>query len=106
MLKNFSNFLNKRFPILKVATEFLLQSQVEMVYALTTLYNFICLYLGKEDIFEQTDLAGTDRSGVWKFSSYGTYKSISNKHKTGCNGRVYVVDYQRYIAYQGLQCTR
>ena len=48
----------KKFPILKITAEFLLQSQVEIVYALTTLYNFFHVYsVKKEDIFEQVDFA-------------------------------------------------
>lgn len=57
--------LKKRFPILKVAAEFPLQIQVEMIYALTAFHNFIRVHSGEEeDIFEQADPAGTDRSGI------------------------------------------
>ena len=70
--------LKKRFPILKVAAEFLLQSQVEIVSAFTTLHNFIRIHSGEEeDIFEQADPAGTNRSGIQEPQATARTKAIA-----------------------------
>lgn len=74
--------LKKRFPILKVAAEFFLLNQVEIVYALTALHNFICVYSGKEkNIFEQVDSTGTNRSGIQELqaSAYTEAMAINIK---------------------------
>ena len=92
--------LKKRFPILKVAAEFPLQCQIEMVYALTALHNFICVHSSEEeDIFEQADPARTDRSGIQEPQATACTEAIAMNIKRDAMTKHMWVDYQRYIAY-------
>ena len=74
-----------------------------MVYALTALHNFIRVHSGEEeDIFEQADPAGTDRSGIQEPQATARTEAMAMNINRDAMAEHMWVDYQRYIAYQGL----
>ena len=55
----------KQFPCLKIASKFSKQTQIEIVYAITALHNFIQKnHPNKEDIFAKPDLKDQSPDGM------------------------------------------
>ena len=74
-----------------------------MVYALTALHNFICVYSGEEEeIFKQADPIRTNRSGIQEPPTTARTEAMTINIKRDVIAEYMWVDYQHYVAYQGL----
>lgn len=74
-----------------------------MIYAFTILHNFICVQSSKKkDIFEQTDPAGTNKSGIQELQATIYTKIMVMNIKWDIIVEHMWIDYQRYITYEGL----